>query len=476
LNRARLVVLRCGSARNTEDGYWPTYHSDSVGGGLGWEIATAVKEVPPERLILLSPFDGIEYADFQHKVKGVFPRGLPPWIESNPVTGTIRSVIWFDKDWNSRIAPVTWIDTAWRLDTPHPWTKSLSEKFRTILEIKETVWGRISLATKRLFASAVDGLLVISIIFLPLIIVNKGSLINLQHKTIHSPVSAILIFSCAFICYEVFLEASGQMATFGKRLFGLLVADASSERLAFVASLKRGISKMILLPVGWTTMFMGTGRALHDHLVGSVVTNRLIRYREPPHLPFAVSGWLISLTTCFLLIWTFAVHFPQLPQASAISFPKRTNSVTLNATGLHGQVLLPVEIKGQRLSFLLGSMSGETMIDRTVAARLNLEKLPDKLKLSFGGRQINLDVTEKATIVFGGARLQVQRFIISGLPLSTGESRIDGIIGYALLKPKTGRSRTGLLRQSHFGKRTSWGRPIEEFHRHVRLSPFAPHP
>ena len=432
LRRARLVVLRCGSAR-TDDEYWPTYHSDTVVGGLGWEIAAAVNEVPPERLILLSPFNGIEYEDFRHKVKGVFPRGLPSWVESNPKIGTIRSLIWFDKEWNPSAAPLTWTDTAWRLDTRYPLAKNLREKFRTILEIKETVWGRISLATKRLLASAVDSLLVNSIIFLLLIFLNKASLIDLQHKAIHSPAFAILIFSCAFICYEVFLEASGQMATFGKRLFGLLVADVSSGRLAFVASLKRGIFKMILLPVGWTTMFMGTGRALHDHLAGSVVTNRVIRYREPPHLPFAVSGWLISLTTCFLLIWTFAAH--QLAQASAISFPKGANSVTLDATGLHGQLLIPVEIKGQRLSFLLGSLSGETMIDRTVAARLNLKKLPDKQKVSFlGGVQVNLDVTEKATIELGGARLEVQRFIISPLPQSRDDSRIDGVIGYALLK------------------------------------------
>ena len=257
LKRASLVVLRCGLARDTEDGYWPTYHSDAVVGGLGWEIAAAVTEVPPERLILLSPFNGIEYEDFRHKVKGTFPRDLPPWVESNPVTGTIHNVIWFDKDWEPKIAPLTWIDTTWRLDTRYPLAKSLKEKFQTILGTKQTGWDRVSLVVKRLFASTLDCILVISIIFFPLIVANKGSLLGLEHTVQHSLLLVILLLSGTFVCYETLLQASGQMATFGKRLFGLVVTDASSQRLSVGASLKRTTLKMVLLPVSWITLFTG---------------------------------------------------------------------------------------------------------------------------------------------------------------------------------------------------------------------------
>jgi hypothetical protein len=98
LRRARLVVVRCGSSRNSEDGYWPTDRSNAVSGGLGWEIASVVNEVPPEKLILVCPFEGVDYETFRTKTTNVFPKGLPPAVESEPRIGTIRSVIWFDEE------------------------------------------------------------------------------------------------------------------------------------------------------------------------------------------------------------------------------------------------------------------------------------------------------------------------------------------------------------------------------------------
>ncbi len=48
---------------------------------------------------------------------------------------------------------------------------------------------------------------------------------------------------------------------------------------------------------------------------------------------------------------------------------------------------------------------------------------------------MNVEVTEKVTVVVGDTKLRVQRLVISGLPsaLSTRDARVDGIIGYALL-------------------------------------------
>ena len=142
----------------------------------------------------------------------------------------------------------------------------------------------------------------------------------------------------------------------------------------------------------------------------------------------------MSLTTCVALIWIVAVLSPQHPQDKAIRFPQGTHSVTLNAAELNGQFLIPVEINGQHLSFLLGSRAGETIVDNQVASRLHLKRLPDKSKLS-GSKQMSVEVTEGATVVIANTKLRVQTFVISGLTSvsSTRDFRVDGIIGYSLL-------------------------------------------
>jgi hypothetical protein len=120
LRRARLVVVRCGSSRNSSDGYWPTDRSEGVSGGIGWELSAAISEVHPDKLILLVPFDAADYETFCCKTRNVFPKGLPPVAECEPQSGTIRNVIWFDSDWNATSTPITRIQTGARLDTLHP--------------------------------------------------------------------------------------------------------------------------------------------------------------------------------------------------------------------------------------------------------------------------------------------------------------------------------------------------------------------
>lgn len=428
LKRARLVVLRCGPGRNSDDGYWPIYR---VGGGLGWEIAAVVKEVPPERLILLSPFNEPEYQDFLDRVSVIFPHGLPLWIESRPVTGTVQSLIWFDKDWNSKIAPLTWLDTTWRLDTPYPFAKSLKEKLQSILQTKTTPWTNFSVAMKRVFATALDCTLVISVISLPFIFASKEPLQDLGNKIQQSFVPAILLFCGTFFCYELLLDTSAQMATFGKRLVGLLVVDSSKNRLSFAASLKRSFFKVILFPVTWVTMFSGPQLPLHDRLAKTVVTNRFIRESEPSRFPFMGLGWLVSVAFA-LVVWISVVSLPRVVQLSAISFPKGVHSVTLEVNEMNGMLLLPVEINGQRFLFLLGTIAAETQLDAKAAARLNLKTK----SISFSGAlPQNLDVTDSANLGFGNVKLRVPRMVVTDLaPMSSsiGES-FDGIIGSRLL-------------------------------------------
>jgi hypothetical protein len=88
--------------------------------------------VLPEKLILLSPFDAVEHENFRYKTRSIFPKGLPPAIESNPQVGSLRSIIWFDSEWNATLSPITWVETSQRFDTLHPLAQTLKEKLKTV--------------------------------------------------------------------------------------------------------------------------------------------------------------------------------------------------------------------------------------------------------------------------------------------------------------------------------------------------------
>lgn len=319
MSRARLVVLRCGSAPEAEDGYWPRDKSDTISGALGWEIKTAVDCVPPERLILFSAFDGLGYLRFCDKTRAVFPRGLPTWIESRPLTTSVRSVIWFDQNWNATLTPVTWVDTAWRLDSLHPFAKSLSEKLLSILRVQPTLADRLALLAKRFLATVIDYALISAFLLLLLLLLS----VTLQILSPDSPLlkaHSRLIFPLLLLCegivivlYEAVLWSSSLMTSFGKRLFGLVVVTSATkplffglvvvtsatERLTFVQALRRSFFKLVLVPVTWVLLLTGSEQTLHDAITNSLVTNRVIRRNEPPRRLFTIIGVLLWIS----LVW-----------------------------------------------------------------------------------------------------------------------------------------------------------------------------
>ncbi len=422
LRGARLVVVRCGYAfESNEYQYYRTRIQESVQGGLGWEIEAAVKEVAPEKLILLLPFNGIEYAEFRSKTNRLFPKGLPAWIGSNPRVGTIFAFISFDREWNASLVPITWIDTSWRLDSRYPLAQSLREKFEAVFARKNDVAGRIQLLLKRLFATVVDALMVFSMFS----IIASPILRAFSHKTVFS-LLGVAIFLAAILAYQVILETSGQMATFGKRLFGLVVSDGSSHPPAISISLKRNIFKVLLLPLTWMGLLHRPYTMLHDRLSGTSVTNQFVRTFEPDRAPFAIAGWILAVPLIlFFVLFSTSLRNAQLHPG--IVFPPGQSSVNVPFSTTRGRMpLVPVDVHGHSLFFILSTMCATANFDRATAQSL---KLPTFL----GSAAFDLAI--------GPAKLDRQSFKIADLSEAnktsgafTSGDHIAGCLGFDLLK------------------------------------------
>jgi hypothetical protein len=87
LTGARLVLLVAGA-----------------GAGLTWELAQAVKLVPPRQLVLLIPMDSDGYAGFLESSQGTFPRGMPEYAHGKPHYKSVRlkAAVYFEPDWTPR--------------------------------------------------------------------------------------------------------------------------------------------------------------------------------------------------------------------------------------------------------------------------------------------------------------------------------------------------------------------------------------
>ena len=199
------------------------------------------------------------------------------------------------------------MDTAWRLDSLHPFAKSLSEKLLSILRVQPTLANRFALVAKRVLATVIDYVLISAAFSLfvgvtlapvylhsPLLEVSKHLLINLL-----IPLLLLLGVGIVIVLYEAALWSSSLMTSFGKKLFGLIVVTSATERLTFVQALRRSVLKMILIPVSWLLLLTGSEQTLHDSITNSLVTNRVVRSNEPPRLLFTITGALLWL----VLLW-----------------------------------------------------------------------------------------------------------------------------------------------------------------------------
>lgn len=73
--------------------------------GLLWELQTAVRYLEPCRLLLLVPFDEMEYNNFCNQHQDVFPKSLPSYDQGQKL-GSLRGVIWFQEDWTPEFLPL----------------------------------------------------------------------------------------------------------------------------------------------------------------------------------------------------------------------------------------------------------------------------------------------------------------------------------------------------------------------------------
>jgi len=82
MSRARLVLLRAGSTA----GFW-------------WEVERVAREVPPEKLLFLLPYDAAEYEAFRRKAETYLPCRLPPYAPGRKHIGSIQGVLFFQPGW-----------------------------------------------------------------------------------------------------------------------------------------------------------------------------------------------------------------------------------------------------------------------------------------------------------------------------------------------------------------------------------------
>ena len=98
------------------------------------------------------------------------------------------------------------------------------------------------------------------------------------------------VFLLANWVYFSLFESSSRQATPGKMLMGVFVTDESGQRISFVRSLLRTVTKMISAMFCWLgyllALFTGRSQALHDLLASTLV----LQPDYSPGSPYHASG------------------------------------------------------------------------------------------------------------------------------------------------------------------------------------------
>ena len=84
--RARLIVMRAGITR----GFW-------------WEFDYVVKNAPPEKILLLIPFQLMGYAGFREQANRYLPKPLADYVplKSKKNDKKLTGLVYFERDWTS---------------------------------------------------------------------------------------------------------------------------------------------------------------------------------------------------------------------------------------------------------------------------------------------------------------------------------------------------------------------------------------
>ncbi len=73
--------------------------------GTLWEIGEALRILPPERLILLVPFDKRGYDRFRRAAEELQPPDLPDYVAGERFNSRIKGLIYFTPDWQAKFVP-----------------------------------------------------------------------------------------------------------------------------------------------------------------------------------------------------------------------------------------------------------------------------------------------------------------------------------------------------------------------------------
>jgi uncharacterized RDD family membrane protein YckC len=427
LHRAGLVVIQCGeSKQGAGDAYWPT--ARSIEGGFRWELDIVARQVPPEKLVLLLPSDGVEYETFCWKVQDIFPCKLPRYWGTTSTNNTSRALVWFDATWKPFLAPLTWLDGSLRLDTRYPSVASLRSKFQAFTGEGFDLTCSDSKLGKRLIAVILDLLFAVGVTTLLTLVVEALWHRHNNATFVRIAVVMLPIIACTYSC---FFEASPLMATSGKRLVGLMVVDRTGLRLSFSRALQRAIAKYFLLPITWLpALFANDKQTLHDRFANSMVALGALRLSEPSKRFAALPTYIFVPVMYFA-----AIGLATNAALSPLYFPKGTEKVVVPFKSPRGYIVLPASLNGQPLNLLLSTSSAVTTIDRNAARRIGIRALPMSSGITLGGKEVLTDVSfpyhlKLASVLVTNVKLYIVD--LSTLTFEVGV-QVDGVIGFDLL-------------------------------------------
>jgi uncharacterized RDD family membrane protein YckC len=226
IRSSALVVLRVGST----DGFW-------------WEVSTCAREGNPERLVFLLPTKEKFYEAFRQRAADYLPRPLPDFPKSGVFSsprGSIGAVLWFDRDWTPRIAPV---GVGMSTFMGHPVAVELAQALGPLLRRAGGIEYEVAPLAPRCGAAIVD-LIVVALLSIATYLV-----IRQVWSDPPTLVPAVIVGSVATIGLYFFgFEMSPWRGTPGKRAFNLEVRDRCGVPMNWGQTLCRlGLTPLLII-------------------------------------------------------------------------------------------------------------------------------------------------------------------------------------------------------------------------------------
>jgi uncharacterized RDD family membrane protein YckC len=143
---------------------------------------------------------------------------------------------------------------------------------------------------KRVGAQLVDGLIINSCVGIGTFLVDQVFMLNLRTGDVFNLISPLFIifkvwyglgYWCILLFYEVIFNGSVLQATPGKLLLNMKIVDKEGNRIAYLRSLMRFISKFIsgILAIGFLMVaFTKYKQGLHDKIAGTLVVESENKY------------------------------------------------------------------------------------------------------------------------------------------------------------------------------------------------------